>query len=757
MSIPESRVEAILSNILGEDYEVKLGKSRVEDLLIGIAGIIANTPQLDNDGLIPISYIPKDAFQDCVTVADDTARFALTTDDVQNGDCVYVNSSQIMYFVVDDTKLDQAAGYKALAAGIAAQAVADKNGNDITTTYQTVIDSQHKLSADNVDDSQSTNKFNMQGDWSQTTSSAGDYIKNKPTLGTASALDVATTGDASTTQVVKGDDSRLTDNRNPLTHNQASDTINAMSGYSKAQADSAITTSDTLNTAIGKLEYKVDVNKTNILLKANIADVNTTTANLQAQINNIITPVTQDAEVENARVSADGTSYQTLKARLDAEYADLHDEISEIVSTEYADVNYTNHSTYEHTYAGYFSAAGYIANSAYKSYSMRVDRDTEIYCKSRNGEFFSICIYPDSTLTSGVRYRYVKNDEDTLPYDSAPLRVEKGKYIAFSTSAQTIFEYFDVVFEDYTIVSQKLDSDIQLNQSQINQVLELAGAKPAYIKYDGTASGNIVESLDVFLPTKIGYVRYHIIHGTSVAGNYDIWRIEGAYATDTALNDRFALTTGGEWEMAVKLSGNPDFSGGTTHGDEVMDSITFFVDGNLVDISDFTEPTVFSDFQFVQVSKVYNASDSSQQIATHTSVHQFKDAELTINQTLLWNLPESTQLSAAYMAMHLPAKAVTDHCYTDMAFIPETCLSKYGDTPNAKYVSVYGDTSGVKTDFWITDYPTGLSGGDKLLMTDNGGGSYNKCYYVVAGNTAWLPSGETLWKTSTHYRFTVGK
>ena len=35
-----------------------------------------------------------------------------------------------------------------------------------------------------------------------------------PTLGTAAALDVATSGDASSTQVVKGDDSRLTDSRN---------------------------------------------------------------------------------------------------------------------------------------------------------------------------------------------------------------------------------------------------------------------------------------------------------------------------------------------------------------------------------------------------------------------------------------------------------------------------------------------------------------------------------------------------------------
>lgn len=406
MSIPESRVEAILSNILGEDYEVKLGKSRVEDLLIALGSYVANTPQLDNDGLIPISYIPKDAFQDCITVQDDTARFALTTDDVQNGDCVYVNSSQIMYFVVDDTKLDLAAGYKALAAGIAAQAVADKDGNDITTTYlksetydagktvpqgtsvtiagttytvsdgaeifndysnnkaighmshaegaltkaieafshaeghntmasgqqshaegygstasgtqshaegcsstasgdkshaegwqttasaaqahaegnlsvasaaqahaegmhtlayyenqhvegkynipdstfahiigngtsttrsnafavdwqgkiytnnaatgvdvctdlQSKIDSTHKLSADLVDDSNATNKFNVQANWTESSSAAASFIQNKPTLGTASALDVATTGDASTTQVVKGDDTRV--------------------------------------------------------------------------------------------------------------------------------------------------------------------------------------------------------------------------------------------------------------------------------------------------------------------------------------------------------------------------------------------------------------------------------------------------------------------------------------------------------------------------------------------------------------------
>lgn len=53
----------------------------------------------------------------------------------------------------------------------------------------------------------------QQSDWSQTDTTKVDYIKNKPTLGTASALNVPSSGDASSSQVVKGDDTRLTNNR----------------------------------------------------------------------------------------------------------------------------------------------------------------------------------------------------------------------------------------------------------------------------------------------------------------------------------------------------------------------------------------------------------------------------------------------------------------------------------------------------------------------------------------------------------------
>ena len=52
----------------------------------------------------------------------------------------------------------------------------------------------------------------VNADWEA--SSGPSKILHKPTLGTASALDVAESGNASTTQVVKGDDTRLSDSRN---------------------------------------------------------------------------------------------------------------------------------------------------------------------------------------------------------------------------------------------------------------------------------------------------------------------------------------------------------------------------------------------------------------------------------------------------------------------------------------------------------------------------------------------------------------
>lgn len=76
------------------------------------------------------------------------------------------------------------------------------------------------------------------------------------------------------------------------------------------------------------LENKADFSSVNFALD-NKAD-KTTTTDLQNQINNIVSPVTEDAEVINARVGADGTNYPTLKARLDSEKNSTDSELNAV-------------------------------------------------------------------------------------------------------------------------------------------------------------------------------------------------------------------------------------------------------------------------------------------------------------------------------------------------------------------------------------------------------------------------------------------
>jgi hypothetical protein len=88
------------------------------------------------------------------------------------------------------------------------------------------------------------------------TSGAYGDLSGRPTLGTAAPLDVAAAGDATSAQVVKGNDSRLSDARTPTAHNQAWSTITSTpttrSGYgiTDAAANGAIGSSGlTMSTA----------------------------------------------------------------------------------------------------------------------------------------------------------------------------------------------------------------------------------------------------------------------------------------------------------------------------------------------------------------------------------------------------------------------------------------------------------------------------------------------------------------------------
>ena len=99
-------------------------------------------------GVIGIEHLPAGALERCIIVADDTARFALTTAKVQQGDTVKVTSTGKMYFVTDDSKLNSEAGYEVYTAGSATSVP----WSGVTGKPSTFTPSAHKHTKSDITD-----------------------------------------------------------------------------------------------------------------------------------------------------------------------------------------------------------------------------------------------------------------------------------------------------------------------------------------------------------------------------------------------------------------------------------------------------------------------------------------------------------------------------------------------------------------------------------------------------------------------------
>ena len=83
--------------------------------LVANKGAAGGYASLDGTGKVPATQLPPASLDSRVTVADDAARFALTTDDVQDGDYVFQTDALVLYEVTDAANLGNANGYTALA------------------------------------------------------------------------------------------------------------------------------------------------------------------------------------------------------------------------------------------------------------------------------------------------------------------------------------------------------------------------------------------------------------------------------------------------------------------------------------------------------------------------------------------------------------------------------------------------------------------------------------------------------------------
>ena len=121
-----SAVEALQNNTVapeaGKGLSTNDFTNAYKSMLDDVISVSGNNNYLDATkltGTIDIARLPAGALERLVPVTNDTARFALTTSDVQLGDTVKVTATGNMYIVTDTANLNSEDGYTQYTAGAA--------------------------------------------------------------------------------------------------------------------------------------------------------------------------------------------------------------------------------------------------------------------------------------------------------------------------------------------------------------------------------------------------------------------------------------------------------------------------------------------------------------------------------------------------------------------------------------------------------------------------------------------------------------
>lgn len=275
--------------------------------------------------------------------------------------------------------------------------------------------------------------------------------------------------------------------------------------------------------------------------------------------------------------------------------------------------------------------------------------------------------------------------------------------------------------------------------------------KKTYCKYDAEANFEYARGcFRVYLPTNKGYVNFNIIHSVRENIFADTWRLGQAFGYDDNLEGEYRLTPfGAEWDMAVMIDGRDDFIGGSNHGDEIFTSVKLTLDGKETEITSLTSLTEFSEIKFVTESVGYDPSDHTTKVLIHKKEHTITPDGITNTQSV--EFLGDYLMQNSYLAMMPPMKSLTDSYFTDKDPSPKKITGQVLEF-GAKSATVFGEESGVRFTMSIPEYPE-LKNSDRFLITDNGGGAYNKMYFIACKGQE-VRRGD-VWRSVTEYKITV--
>ncbi len=256
--------------------------------------------------------------------------------------------------------------------------------------------------------------------------------------------------------------------------------------------------------------------------------------------------------------------------------------------------------------------------------------------------------------------------------------------------------------------------------------------------------------LSVLVPTDVGHIEYNIEHTVNARRHVDTWRISQAFWVRNG--ERIPITVaGGEWDMALRLTGRPDFIGGWAHGDEICTAVECRLDGVKWDPCVLKSTITCEKIDFLVRSVGYDPSEPSQEVLLHEKIITVTWAGMHIKQRVTWLGDYS--LGGCYLAMMPPMKQYTDTYFTNENPTPTAIPNLLNlKIPGPTAVTVYGRESGLYFHMEIDKYKAPYENSGLLELSDNGGVLYNKMYfaYCTPGDENTVTKG-TVWETVTRY------
>ena len=447
---------------------------------------------------------------------------------------------------------------------------------------------------------------------------------------------------------------------------------------------------------------------------------------------------TGDAELQDIRVKADGTTATSAGNAVREQVSELKSDLSYVVTRVPSAIDITSpmFTKLEGINAN-ASSNGVIALTpldGYDTYYHVITTDTEIYFDNSfedytaflHGNGFTGISEHSILCTNSIRFRNIENN---MPTVNNQYSVKVGDVIAITVkTGKTVGIYG---FKTVLSFSEEMYNEFGVAKNHI-----------VYVASSGYDSST--ERLEIYTPANNGYIKHDLLHCVDVSKNADVWRMGRVQSTDKAFNTDIEITTSGEWELAIMLNGRPDFSGGILHGSEVLTSYTLLVDGVITTKKNLTTMREFETFELLQSTTLYDANDETTIIGYHHTNHKFSKDGFTLEQST--ELLNKTDINSFYIGMLPSSKSVFNKYFANNDYTMKDLRS--GITVNgATEITLLGETYNV---LGCVSMDSDLLG--DIVVLDNSSDLYYKVYFISKDLTN---NQDNLLKYNVKYKFTV--